>query len=167
LNNLRLAHLVSFDWLFTGDKYFILATLPGIFDTWSCNGLCASVETNLDFESGPKVVNGEIFKNLVEREQKVYRGQIIGLSGSSEYSLEHPELNWFIPINGANYEMELLLGPQNPPEPDDLWSGGNQKDPYGVTDPNVPLDFPELEVFSSWTVFNFPQQPLVTWTKNK
>jgi len=159
---------VGYDFMFpkNSDKYFFMAAIPGVVDIWVSNGLVLAIkETDLGFEMGPDVTNGEIYKALVAQDQKVYRGQIIGLTGSASYFAEHPELPWFIYPNGSNYEITLLLGPRDPPEPDDYKPNSYEKDPYGVTDPNVPMNFPELEVYSSWTVFNSPQQPLVSWSE--
>jgi hypothetical protein len=157
---------VAYDFMFprSTDKHFILAPLPGVFGTWSCNGLCSSVTADLDPEFGPEVVNGEIYLNLVISGQGVHRGQIVGLTGSVSYGAEHPELNWPAYEFGANYEMSLLLGPRNPVEPDDYKPNSYEKDPYGVSDATVPMNFPELEIFSSWTVFNDPQHALLEWT---
>jgi hypothetical protein len=156
---------VGYDFMFpkANDKFFFMASIPGVIDIWVSNGIVVSIETSrLGFEFGPLITNGEIYKPLVNKGQKVYRGQIIGLTGESEYKAEHPEYSNTVSLR-ANYEMTMLLGPQNPPEPDDYKPNSYEKDPFGVTDPNVPMTFPKIEVFSSWTVFNLPQQPLVNW----
>jgi hypothetical protein len=157
---------VGYDFMFPRekDKYYFLASMPGIIDISIGNyGTVVFIEgSDLGFEFGPLVTNGEIYKAVVQKGEKVYRGQIIGLTGEAEYKAEHPEYRNTVALC-ANYEMTLLLGPQNPPEPDDYKPNSYEKDPFGVTDPNIPMNFPELEVYSSWTVFNSPQQPLVKW----
>jgi hypothetical protein len=158
---------VGYDFMFPkeNDKYFFMASMPGLIDIWVSNGIVVSVEASgLGFEFGPLVTNGELYKPLVSKGEKVYRGQIIGLTGEYEYKAEHPEYRNTVALR-ANYEMTMLLGSQNPPEPDDYKPNSYEKDPFGVTDPNVPMNFPKLEVFSSWTVFNSPQQPLVYWIR--
>jgi hypothetical protein len=159
---------VGYDFMFPkeNDKFYFVAAMPGIADIWVGDfGTVLAIQgSGLGFEFGPVVTNGEIYKAFVQKGEKVYRGQIIGLTGEAEYKVEHPEYRNNVPLRG-NYEMTLLLGPQNPSEPDDYKPNSYEKDPFGITDPNVPMNFPYLEIYSSWTVFNLPQQPLVTWTK--
>ena len=154
---------VGYDFMFprNNDKFFLTASLPGLVDIWVSNGIVLSItNTNLGFSFGPQVTNGEIYKSLLEKNVNVLRGQIIGFTGEAEYKAEHPEysnnVKWY-----ANYEITMLLGPSNPKEPDDYKgddkSGGLEKDLFGVIDPNVPLIFPDIEKYSSWTVFNLPQ----------
>ena len=76
--------------------------------------------------------------------QRVYRGQIIGTSGTS--GTQWPHLHY-----------ELHYGAINPPEPDDYLRSPFHKDPYGVLE-KLEVNS-SMERFSSWTKFNDPQNP--------
>ena len=137
-------------------KSFVLSMNEGSFDEWQSktgNGISinSSVRTSLTFqkdEHPPTTVYGHLYNSLVKKGQQIYRGQVIGLSGMSG-------TKW------AHLHIDFLNGKSNPVDQDDYIPGGYQKDPYAVVDSNVSVNFPEIEIFSYWTVFNLPQFSLV------
>lgn len=130
-------------------RTFLIATVSGQFESWRSDNdsLNAWVKPGFFIGGGHEVasVYGHLNKVLVNEGAKVYRGQIIALSGMSGTQWPH-------------LDLALLFGQQNPPEPDDYIPVQYHKDPFGVS-PNVEVYF-GIERYSSWTVFNSPKFPL-------
>ena len=127
----------------------LVASTEGKIDHWTSttyNGSSnnISVTTGLPSKNGehkPTSVFGHVALFLAEKDEKVYRGQIIALSGISGTAWYH-------------LHFDFLFGPANPIQPDDYIPGGYQKDPYGVEE-GVPYNF-EFEKAGFWILRNEP-----------
>ncbi len=108
-----------------------------------------SPETYIDGGNPFLCSYGHLLLTLVADQQKVYRGQVLAVSGKVGTNWDHLHF-------GAQY------GRDPPREPDDDVSSGPiwEKDTYGVLEP-IPVRF-AIERWGLWTVFNDPQFPLVS-----
>jgi len=77
------------------------------------------------------------------------------LTGEKEYEEENPN---YMTVQRPHYEFGIRYGSFNPVEPDDYVTS-NYKDLYAVIDGSVPMNYPNFEKYSSWTVFNLPVYP--------